>query len=411
MRDRRRTRGRTTNEILNEGLIFAALTSEDPTLTARYSVGSPTVTYTRASEATYTDIDGNLQISAAGTPRLDYDSSGNFLGYLAEPTITNKCTNYNANPDAGLTNLTKAGDAAATMTRVDGSTELAAAGLSNVCTDGNVIELDNTSGVAVAQVIVGGTTANTNAHTIYAWCLKVSGAGQADIRTQNGAGVQAFTNTVFERVISKGLTPTLAGDQFALQCAAGVKAWFILNQLEELEAPSSVVVTEGSAQARAADALTWVLASNFSDTEGTLLVDFTPGFAIGDQSTSQRQGIASLNGTQPDILYQQKSPTSEYRIVTTNTNRFPISILSPAPASGDIIGLAVRWSTSANQFEVGAFHNATWTWAGNNIYGGVKYPTGTNIEIPGADLNLPMWVKELRIYNEDKGEAWVERHF
>src|SRR5687767_3198088 len=66
---------------------------------------------------------GVLTLFTANQPRIVMGPAGR-LAVLREPLTTNKCTNHNAVPDGSLTNATKSGDAAATLTEVADSAAL-----------------------------------------------------------------------------------------------------------------------------------------------------------------------------------------------------------------------------------------------------------------------------------------------
>lgn len=211
-------------------------------------------TYTRSDTvATYRDSSGNLKLGTTNGIRIDYSITGTQLGILMEDSIQNKCTNFNAIPDAGITNMTKGGDAAATLTRVADTTALTTRKLQNVCT-GNVWALDNTTGVADAWVDIGGTTGSVAAHTISCEARLVSGAS-GKILLNSGVGAVTFSNSAYDRIISKNLTPSATTDQMRVLATAGSKVYFVLNQLEALAYESSYIVTSGAAATRQADKL------------------------------------------------------------------------------------------------------------------------------------------------------------
>ena len=189
---------------------------------------------------------GNIVVESAGTPITDA------IGYFGEPASTNKCTNYNANPDAGLTGMTKGGDAASTLTRVTDVTELAAAGLDAICTSSYVFKLDNSAGVAAAFATATGTTGNTNTHTTTA---HVRGSGTGEIG-MTGAARAAITLTS-SYVKEEDSATAGAGSTFIVLADAGGVIYFILNQLEEKAFATSEIITEGSAVTRNKDDLSY----------------------------------------------------------------------------------------------------------------------------------------------------------
>jgi len=179
-------------------------------------------------------------------------------GWTGDPGSTNKCTNYNANPDSGLTAvaLHAGGDAACTFSRVTEASELASVGLQALCSSSYVIKVDNTSGVSWGGVNVAGATGNTNAHSLsaYAWC----DTGTYYIGTNSNNTLSgALTNTAIALHRSENFTPANAGQTFSFRVNSGGVAYFILNQLEESAYAGLPVITEGTSVSTTSTDLTY----------------------------------------------------------------------------------------------------------------------------------------------------------
>ncbi len=272
-----------------------ALTFHAPLLTGPDSIpGAIRATFERNSEATYQAPRGAFLLAAGDDEsRHEYTLQDEPLGVLMEPASTNKCENYNANPDPALTGLAKGGDASATLTRVQDIVGLEAAGLQNICTSGYVVRLNNTAGSSNAWVSISGGAQNTNTHqgSVY-W----KGTGNAFLAMVTPNPSQALTAN-YQRFV-QSLTPPGAGAFLQIAAQPGADVYFILNQLEEEIVPSSVIVTLGGATSRAVDQLSWPLAGNpygpddivngqfDSDSDWTL----EPGWTISD-------GKARYDGT------------------------------------------------------------------------------------------------------------------
>lgn len=141
----------------------------------------------------------------------------------------NKVTARTANP-VDLTNVSKSGDAAATLTVVNDAAALAAAGLDKLCTLGNVYKLDNSAGAGSAWALFEGQTGNTNAHA--ATMMMRTTGGLARIESNGGTGSSAFSAPLGYTRLTATFAPTATGRlQVAVQ--AGAVAYFILPDLRE----------------------------------------------------------------------------------------------------------------------------------------------------------------------------------
>jgi hypothetical protein len=156
--------------------------------------------------------------------------------------VLNKCTNTNSNPQ-NTTNVSKTGDAASTLTVVDDSAALAAAGLSAY--GPNVYCLDNSGGSIAAFAASTGGTGNTNAHSAVAWVRGGSGA----IGDSSTSPIATFAASVgFVRRSLVGYTPAGTNQRMLIRADAGQVVYFTLNGLYEgSTAPAQDVVVQGSA--------------------------------------------------------------------------------------------------------------------------------------------------------------------
>lgn len=218
----------------------------------------------RTSPATWFTDAGILQPFDANVPAITD------RGLYAGGQRVNKCRNFNANP-TDLTGVSKAGDAAATLTVVDDTAELAAAGLGGICTSGMAFKLDNSAGSANAQAYVTGNSGNTNPHTMSAY-MRSTGSARMVLSSSGGTG---WTNSAVYTRRSATVTPANSSQQLVIEAAPGVIVWFVLNQLEEASFASPPIVTEGgTGTTRLADAVA------------------VPGFAALVASESLQDGFA-----------------------------------------------------------------------------------------------------------------------
>lgn len=288
-----------------------------------------TGTFVRATSKTYPDNFDALQEAAISELVHTED------GFILEPQRTNKCTNYNANPDSGLTNLTKSGDAAATMTRVDDSVELAAAGLDNICSDGNVVKLDNSGGSTDAIITISGDSGNTNPHSFFVHARVSSGTGRIAI---TGEGSTAnFTNTSYEKHSLANKTPTNAFNKTQVKAAASSVVYFIINQWEEGAFITSEIITEGSATTRNADVLSYPT-TNIPVNDCVFSFDWTP--TADNQSTAAWFGSGTGLTDRLILFYDAVAGkfTARKRISSTNYD----AVVTDTYSAGTTASIKVR---------------------------------------------------------------------
>ena len=211
----------------------------------------PGVTYARtgADLLSYNPVTGKWQAFAANVPAILAGAGQD----IAEGT-TNKCTNYNAAP-TDLTNVSKSGDAAATLTVVDDTAALRAAGFGALIDagkmNGKVYKLDNSLGSTAAFAAVSGVTGNTNTHTLSVWARYAGALGSA-VRYETAVAVNsAITTTTYARAVVTG-APGSAADRLQMRVAPGSVVYFILNQLEEKPYATNPAIVAGASASRGA---------------------------------------------------------------------------------------------------------------------------------------------------------------
>jgi hypothetical protein len=208
------------------------------------------------------------------------------LGILREEARTNKCRNFNANPDGALTNITQSGDVAAILTEVDDVAALLAGGLLGLCTSGKVFRLDNSAGSSNAFAVMAGNAGNINIHTVSAF-VRGAGTGIVDIHVGTGPTASVPLTSFYQRISA---TAAISNSTACLRvrAPAGTVVYFILTQYEEAISPSSPIVVAGAAASRAADSITVPLGPWFNQNEGTFLawVRPAPGAAVGNSSAA-----------------------------------------------------------------------------------------------------------------------------
>lgn len=369
-----------------------------------YGTGTSPVTFARTSDGLYIDAAGSYQVAGNGVSRPGHTAAGVFLGYLLEPASTNKCTNWNANPNAGLTSLNKTGDAASVMSRVSDAAILAASGLSAICSDGNVIELDNSAGSTAANILVSGTTTNTNVHTISVFARKVSGAGAATLQTNTGAFSVAITaSNQYARVSATG-SPSSTSNRLAVSAAAGVTVRFVLNQLEEKNWKTSPIVTAGAAATRSADEVTYdSVPPGFSVSEGmlTLVLSFPGGYMRPFLSRSLC-GFRNSGNTGP-MMWLDHATLQRFRF---DSGSGVTDLTTPNLNDGERARLVSYWGGTTQ----GIMFNGPGGWVSASGAFGGSIQSDSIIKITRS-IPAPVYLSNIQLFNRALAATEIQRVF
>ncbi len=368
--------------------------------------------FTRASEALYRDGSGIWRSAGNGILRPDHDASGNFLGVLLEPESINKCTNYNANPDAALSNITKSGDAAATLTRVDDTAALAAAGLQAVCSSGFVFKLDNSAGSTNALAEVTGAVGNTNAHSC---SVMWRGSGTGSVGLNTGAPAAQPLPSGYERFKAPDRTPLSAGNFWTLFANAGAVIYFVLNQVEEHVVVTSPITTVGSTSTRSADDLSWPLAdwqgNDFlNDAAGMGAIIWRPGFSNTDLPNNTKQTIVSgLNNSTTSALISARTDTGGNPFFWTHDSTSICELAKAWSADTDYL-IPVRWNATANEKQIGVKTAGSWTWATATAYDGSQ-PNDSVLNVASTPIVGPAHHRGMFLWDQDDDTDVIEKIF
>lgn len=216
--------GNTTLQAYTYAALSNTLGVADVAATGSVTITRPQI---KLTIPTWRNDDANgVQIN--NVTRIEGKQIIDAAGWQCKGIVTNKITARKVNP-TDTTNVTKSGDAAAILTVVDDSVELAAAGLDKICTSGMVYKLDNSGGSTNALAICGGVTGNTNPHSIHGY-LRTNNS--ASISLGSSTGIVSTTSTTFKEVLSENITP-LATQSLAITAPAGSIVYFILPALIE----------------------------------------------------------------------------------------------------------------------------------------------------------------------------------
>ena len=398
------------NEILNLVEIYAPFQPLDPAIsfyapwrTTTRDLRLNADTFLRSSNAWYLDANGIYRDSGLNAARFENSR------LLMEPAGTNLCVNYNAAPDAGQSNMSINGTG--TLTRVDRTAELAAAGLSDICPTGLVWRYDSPAG---GSVIVNGQIGSLNASVLSGWCRKVSGTDHARIQDTYGQGQAPFENSDFERIV-RSYTPTNAAARWSINHGNGdrVISEFILNSSTEGIVAESPIVTEGTAGQRAADVLiyengfinpaqgmcllSWQAKDESAPFEETSLDFLDPLVSIRDDPNN------------PTLLFFRKFSGSSDVNLRAHDGSGAIEIVMPSWVDGDMFLFATIWGPS--DIQIGYNKNgAGWNWSAPLAYNGM-FSAGGSMHIRYTPTFGDMLLNDLTIYDENRGPAWIEANY
>lgn len=300
-------------------------------------------TFTGSSaNATYWNSSGKLVAGASNTPRFELKIPFANPRLKMEGSRTNVHTNQNYNPTV-TTGVTVAGGSGA-LSLVSDTAALAAAGLDQVCTNGQVYLLDNSANGTTSYVEIDAGTANTNPHSLSVYARADVGSG-GTLNILGAAAAVAIPSTSYTFVKLENATPSAVGRKMRISAVAGRKVWFILNQMEEAANCSSTILISGAAATRSADRLTRTvsnLGSLFNQSEGAMVIcgDF-------DHNTATQIPVIFSNGTTTNNI-GIRVPTGSYikALVTADSIQSTAESVSK-PLVGKEFNSGIIWGNSS----------------------------------------------------------------
>lgn len=345
-------------------------------------------TLTRSTTGTYFGADGVLRTAAINAVRTDYNpANGTLRGLLVEIQGTNKCTNYNLNPDAGLTNISAS---AGTLDRVNDAANLPFDGGT---VGGNVFHLNNATGSPVT-ITVTGTTGNTNKHSIRVFARFT---GTAPTLQLTGAVGAVACNNAYAETKSDNITPGTTADQWQLVVPNGTEVWFLGNQLEEGPFVTSPIETAGAAVTRAADNVTSAIVGTLPDEfsfvfEGTTAPGLGAQYFLDLNDGSNNNRISFNRGNDGSVRLTSRASS----VLTMNNLGYPgtVSTLSPIKIAVSLSTTGVRMSVNGAAVEA--------------FSGGVAVSAFTKRDIGklfSATSQWSGWVKNLTEYPRAMSDA------
>ena len=370
-------------------------------------VGQINGSFGRNSQGIYRAPMGTtLGIAGDNVSRHEYSEAGEPIGLLFEPATTNVCENFNANPDAAFLNMSIT-VGTGTLSREEMSAELAAAGLAAVCPSGFAFKIDSPSGFT--DVTIAGPTNAAGTFNLSAYIYCPQGSGFLALNFVSGAVQIDFeSNTGFERVQGNNTVTQTIGE-WRIRADSGSVVYFVLNQVESNDFPTSPIITDGGAASRAVDRLTYPtidINSNpiINQTEGMHALIWRPQFNRDDAGLSN-QRLSSVDTAW--AFYDNLA--SAFKARSGASTDVTSSLAQPLAKGKDYL-IMVEWSGA--EFSVGHKVDGVTVWSAPGVYAGIL-DSGimTLHDLVNDTIDVPGNLRYVYIWSENEGQAWLENFF
>lgn len=330
-------------------------------------------TFVRDDVGTYIDKDDGVFKEAAAN-RIREEANG----YLFEPERQNKALWSQQFQQAGTwiqSNITPAQN---TAVAPDGTTTM-----------------DTLTATAGNATLLQTITSASNDRVFSKYLERKTGSGVIQLTVNGGADWETVTvnNTEPTRVtITKaGVTDPVFGIRI-VDSGDAVYAW--QADMEIGLAPTSSIVTTTIPVTRLADDLRLPVAdgTNWTQAQGTLICEYTP--SLDEADVYMGEGIINIKDGTSGVLYH----TSNGNFATFDGVN--LDAIDANFTSGVTIKCFVRWGTLLT-LGLNGTQNAS-----PESYNG-SFVIGTDYII-GRSMVERFWLKTMRIYNIDKGQAFCE---
>lgn len=340
-------------------------------------------TFTGDNKSYYMGQAGLLVPSVTNTPRIEYDASGNLLGFLMEAAATNQLLRSRDQTNAAWVKTTMT--AAQDQVGPDGVTNSAC---SLLATGASSLSLQT-----IVQAAVNSTFSF--------WIKRLVGTGTVGI-CQDGVTFtttvltpawQRFTLTASQLNPVLGFKITTSGDQIAVD----------FGQFEAGAFATSAVPTVAATATRAAETCTRVLGAEFSQTAGTF---FLQARSSGGQNASLGQTYIEVDdGTGNErFTFTHAAASDDIRY-----NVFDGGVLQSTMVNAVANLTAFKLATAYALNDIAASFNG----AAVTTDASATLPTVTTLSLgsPGANGNLASngHIKAFDYYPERKSNAFLQQ--
>jgi hypothetical protein len=237
------------------------------------------------------------------------------VGLYIDPDIENKCTNFNLNPDAGLTNVVDAADVATSRVLISSLSEpLKSRVLANFgalidsgVMNGYIFKSTRTGGTGFANVTITGTTGSTGQFSLSMFAESELGTSIFRLSAQFP---DVAIPTVFTRAKSEDVASGATTRQFQIRVDDGDTVYWLGNQLEESTTVSSSIVecAGGIGTQALTDAQVPCFSDNYSFDSQNLLG--SKWQALGTDATIDGANTCTFGGTDINDRVRETLTTS-----------------------------------------------------------------------------------------------------
>lgn len=228
------------------------------------------------------------------------------------------------------------------------------------------------------------------------WTISVHGSGS--VTSSNGTGTATGHGTATD---GSPVTINVTGIGTFTFTVSGSPDYV---QVENKPVATSPIVTQAASASRADDKLTYADANQFFEqAQGMALITIRTEF--DKAAFSGLAGLLTVNSAvRGNLLYFNSALRS-----TDNTNTAALAM--PNYVKGDTIRCAVVYGPAgASALQVGhSLNNQAWSWSAAATYDGGF--SADNILAVSLNPSYPISLSDARLYNVNRGNAWVEANY
>ncbi len=264
------------------------------------------------------------------------------------------------------------------------------------------ISVENGSAANYARQYINLTTGATGTSSVNVWSY--DGAGAVQLSTGKWrVWIKSTTNTDTGIRLRLRLAEDDSDTVINLNVGEGLN--IIGAMLAEEKALSSYVATAGADVSRTADDAAPIFdntaGANADVTKGTYVADFTAYGANTDLTTTDQLIVGLHDISNASLHFQDSAGNRSWDGTTIAPN-------TQTWSDGDEFRIAIYWEASVtNGWRVGFKNGGSYTWGSQRTMDANGFTDGSVISV-GRTLQVPIEIRDLKIWKESKGEQWVE---